>query len=139
MENGKKKSQAFLLKWSTVVTYKAGAQTGTSLHLFKSILHSTLRIISHTDQGYIYFWDTGIWYTTQRCCKHILFGIWYTTQGCCKHILFGVYNIWQKIIFQQVAWIWIGVLLNVLILIHIWKAFSLEVLELAEAAFHQTQ
>lgn len=46
---------------------------------------------------------------------------------------------WGKWFFNKLVWIWIGVFPNVLILIHtgIWKALS-DVLEIAEAAFHQT-
>lgn len=44
-----------------------------------------------------------------------------------------LYDIWRKMIFHMIKWIWIGVFLNMLIIKRIWKAFS-DVLELAEDA-----
>lgn len=54
----------------------------------------------------------------------------------CKHITFCVYDIWWILFLNKLAWISIGVLLNVTIQIHICMTFG-DVLDLAVASFRQ--
>lgn len=56
----------------------------------------------------------------------------------CKHITFCVYDIWWILFLNKLAWISIGVFLNVTtgILIHICMTFG-DVLDLAVASFRQ--